>query len=49
MRISEAVFKGLKLVREMRTEVGEKLKTGKAALGGARRVPQGGRLEKPPA
>jgi len=50
MRISEAVFKELKLVREMRTEVGEKLKTGKAAaLGGARRVPQGGRLEKPPA
>jgi hypothetical protein len=35
-----------KLVREMRTEVGEGLKTGKAAaLGGARRV----RLEKPPA
>jgi hypothetical protein len=34
-----------KLVREMRTEVGEELKTGEAALGGARRV----RLEKPPA
>ncbi len=39
----------LKLVREMRMEVGEGLKTGRAALGGARRVPQGGRLEKPPA
>ncbi len=32
----------LGLVREMQTEVGEELKTGKAALGGAR-------LEKPPA
>jgi hypothetical protein len=49
MRISEAVFRELKLVREMRVEVGEELKTGKAALGGASRVPQGGRLEKPPA
>ncbi len=35
----------LKLVWEMRVKVGEELKTGKAALGGARRV----RLEKPPA
>jgi hypothetical protein len=35
----------LGLVREMRTEVGEELKTERAALGGARRV----RLEKPPA
>ncbi len=49
MRISEAVFRELKLVWEMRTEVGEELKTGKAAWGGARRVPQGGYLEKPPA
>jgi hypothetical protein len=43
------MFRELKLVREMWVEVREKLKTGKAALGGARRVPQGGRLEKPPA
>ncbi len=43
------MFRELKLVREMRVEVGEELKTGKAALGGARRVPQGGRLEKLPA
>jgi hypothetical protein len=35
----------LGLVREMRTEVGEELKRGKTALGGARRV----RLEKLPA
>jgi hypothetical protein len=48
MRISEAVFRELKLVREMRTEVGEELKTGKAALGGGF-APQDGRLEKPPA
>jgi hypothetical protein len=39
----------MRLIRGMRMEVGEELKTGKAALGGARRVPQGGRLEKPPA
>ncbi len=39
------MFRELELVREMRTEVEEELKTGKAALGGARRV----RLEKPPA
>jgi hypothetical protein len=43
------MFRELKLVRGMRAEFGEELKTGKAALGGARRVPQGGRLEKPPA
>jgi hypothetical protein len=43
------MFRGLRLIRGMRVEVGEKLKTGKAALGEARRVPQGGRLEKPPA
>jgi len=42
------MFRELKLVREMQMEVGEELKTGKAALGGARRVPQGGRLEKLP-
>ncbi len=42
------MFRELGLVREMRVEVGEELKTGRAAaLGGARRVPQGGRLEKP--
>jgi hypothetical protein len=40
MRISEAVFRELKLVREMRA--------GKATLGGCF-VPQDGRLEKPPA
>ncbi len=39
------MLRELKLVREMRMEVGEELKTEKAALGGARRV----RLEKPPA
>ena len=42
---SAVVFRELGFVREMRTEVGEELKTGRAALGGARRV----RLEKPPA
>ncbi len=40
----------LKLVWGMWMEVGEELKTGRAAaLGGARHVPQDGRLEKPPA
>ncbi len=41
----------LKLVREIRTEVGEELKAGKAALGGAQRAAAElrGRLEKPPA
>jgi len=44
------VFRGLRLGRGMWVEVGEELKTGgAAALGGARRVPQGGPLEKPPA
>ncbi len=39
------MFRELRLVRGMQTEVGEELKTGEAALGGARCV----RLEKPPA
>jgi hypothetical protein len=39
------MFRALRLVQEMRTEVGEELKAGKAALGWVRRV----RLEKPPA
>jgi len=39
----------LGLVRGMRTEFREELKAGKAALGGAQRFPQGGRLEKLPA
>ncbi len=39
----------LKLVREMRTEVGEELKTGKAAALGGGFAPQDGRLEKQPA
>ncbi|AKT34660.1 hypothetical protein PYWP30_01026 [Pyrobaculum sp. WP30] len=43
------MFRELKLVREMWVEVGEELKTGKAAQDGARRVPQDSRLEKPPA
>jgi hypothetical protein len=43
------MLRDLRLVQGMRVEVGEELKTGKAALGGARRAPQGGRLEKPPA
>jgi len=43
------MFRELKLVRGMRMEVREELKTGKAAFGGARRVLQGGRLEKLPA
>jgi len=46
---SAVMFRDLRLARGMRTEVGEELKTGKAAQGGARRVPQGGRLEKLPA
>jgi hypothetical protein len=40
------MFMELRLVREMRTEVGEELKTGKAALG-VGFAPQDGRLEKP--
>jgi len=43
------MLRDLRLIRGMRVEVGEELKAGKAALGGARRVPQGGRPEKPPA
>ncbi|MFZ8837383.1 MAG: hypothetical protein ACO2PM_00305 [Pyrobaculum sp.] len=43
------MFRELKLVRGMRTEVGEKLKTGKAAALGVGFAPQDGRLEKPPA
>jgi hypothetical protein len=43
------MFRELRLVRGMRVEVGEELKTGKAAQGGARRVSQDNRLEKPPA
>jgi hypothetical protein len=38
----------LRLVQEMRVKDGEKLKTGRAALGGGF-APQDGRLEKPPA
>jgi hypothetical protein len=45
---SAVMFRELRLVRGMRTEVGEELKTRRAALGGDF-VPQGGRLEKPPA
>jgi hypothetical protein len=45
------MFRELKLVREMRTEVGEELKTGKATQGGAQRAAAElrGRLEKLPA
>jgi hypothetical protein len=39
------MFRELGLVRGMQTEAGEELKTGRAALGGARC----GRLEEPPA
>jgi len=46
---SAVVFRESRLVRGMRVEVGEELKTGRAALGGARRVLQVGRLEKQPA
>jgi hypothetical protein len=42
------MFRELRLIRGMRMEVGEELKTGKAAQGGARRVPQVGRPEKQP-
>jgi hypothetical protein len=42
------MLRELRLVRGMRTEVGEELKTGKAALGGDF-APQHGRLEKPSA
>jgi hypothetical protein len=45
------MFRELKLVRGTRTEVGEELKTGKAAQGGVQRAAAElrGRLEKPPA
>jgi hypothetical protein len=43
------MLRDLRLIRGTRTEVGEELKAEKAAQGGARRVPQDGRLEKPPA
>ncbi len=43
------MFRELRLVREMRTEVGEELKAGKAAALGGGFAPQDGRLEKPPA
>jgi hypothetical protein len=45
------MFRELKLVRGMWVKVREKLKTGRAALGGAQRAAAElrGRLEKPPA
>jgi hypothetical protein len=45
------MFRELRLVRGMRTEVGEKLKTGKATQDGAQRAAAElrGRLEKLPA
>jgi len=42
------MLRDLRLIRGMRVEVGEELKTGKAALGGGF-APQDGRLEKLPA
>jgi len=45
---SAVMFKELRLVRGMRVEVGEELKTGRAVQGGCF-VPLDGRLEKPPA
>jgi hypothetical protein len=47
---SAVMFRELKLVRGMRTEVGEELKTGKIAQGGAQRAAAElrGRLEKQP-
>jgi hypothetical protein len=45
MRESAVMLRELRLVRGMWTEVGEELKTVRAALDGARRV----RLEKQPA
>ncbi len=51
MRISETVPREFKLVRGMQTEVGEELKTEKAAQGGTQQAAAElrGRLEKPPA
>ncbi len=43
------MFRELRLVRGMRMEVGEELKTGKAAALGGGFAPQDGRLEKPTA
>jgi len=45
------VFGEMRLIRGMRMEVGEELKTGKAALGGVQRAAAElrGRLEKQPA
>ncbi len=43
------MFRELKLVRGMRIEVGEKLKTERAAALGGGFAPQDGRLEKLPA
>jgi hypothetical protein len=48
MYSSAVMFRDLRIVREMRVEVGVGLKAGRAALGGGF-VPQGGRLEKPSA
>jgi hypothetical protein len=46
---SETMPRELKLVRGMRVEVGEELKTGRAAALGGGFAPQDGRPEKPPA
>jgi len=43
------MFRDLRLIRGMRTEVGEELKTGKAAALGGGFAPQDDRLEKLPA
>jgi hypothetical protein len=45
------MLRDLRLIRGMWVEVGEELKTGRAALGGAQRAAAElrGRLEKPPA
>jgi hypothetical protein len=51
MRISETVFRELKLVWGMRVEFGERPEVGRAAQVGAQRAAAElrGRLEKPPA
>jgi hypothetical protein len=49
MHESAVMFREFKLVREMWMEVGEELKTGRAAALGGGFAPQYGRLEKPPA
>jgi len=43
------MLRDLRLIRGMRGEVGEELKTGKAAALGRGFAPQDGRLERPPA